>query len=127
MVHKISDSLCGVLHLPARGQGVLLDHPATGERGGSEHGPRPEEGESGGVALCWVGGGGGLPGAKETAQEVAVAVSDLRDGENIFGGRPVVAETFFKCETRRHLVLDDLPLFHVSLFRFYIEDTSILV
>lgn len=34
MVHKISDSLCGVLHLPARGQGVLLDHPATG-RGGA--------------------------------------------------------------------------------------------
>lgn len=32
MVHEISDSLGGVLHLPARGQGVLLDHPATGER-----------------------------------------------------------------------------------------------
>lgn len=30
VVHKISDSFCGVLHLPARGQGVLLDHPATG-------------------------------------------------------------------------------------------------
>lgn len=32
MVHKISDSLSGVLHLPARRQGVLLDHPATGDR-----------------------------------------------------------------------------------------------
>lgn len=44
VVHKISDSLSGVLHLPARGQGVLLDHPATG-RGqwarSQPEGPRP--------------------------------------------------------------------------------------
>lgn len=44
VVHKISDSLGGVLHLPARGQGVLLDHPATG-RGqwarSQPEGPRP--------------------------------------------------------------------------------------
>lgn len=44
VVHKISDALCGVLHLPARGQGVLLDHPATGRGQWARsqlQGPRP--------------------------------------------------------------------------------------